>query len=368
MNFLLIIALFKIIFIKSNKILSLYYDIDVGRPNPEFVFPKEDINYKTYFNTYLPFSIFDTDFYHLIQSQIINSTVIRYKEKYRADYYITDISIGKHIVTQFPLFLSRDSITHFGDQGIALGYHFQNEDMSVVHRLYKDKIIDNLRFAFNVDNKQGEFHFGGLPEHANIVNKGSIKIDESLPTWGFHISNIKYGGVDYKMNLPSIIHTGEYAMIYSSDVINLMINTLLKTEIEEEKCSVGTKVQYNESYFHCIEEVLIGKEIEFTFNNDMTIHLNFSSLFSNDRQSFVRSSIFPFYNFTGAFIGIQFIRLFDFVQFDFESKQVEFYSETIPITNSSSKYNLTIGIICISISSICLIMCIILFIFKVKLY
>ena len=82
----------------------------------------------------------------------------------------------------------------------------------------------------------------------------------------------------------------------------------------------------------------------------------------------VRSSSFPFYNFTGAFIGIQFIRLFDFVQFDFESKQVEFYSETIPITNSSSKYNLTICIICISISSICLIMCIILFIFKVKLY
>lgn len=368
MNLLVIITLFKIIFIKSNKILSLYYDIDVGRPNPEFVFPKEDIHYKTYFNTYLPFSLFDTDFYHLIQSQIINTTVIHYKEKYKADLYITDISIGNHIITQFPLYLSRDSISHFGDQGISLGYHFQNEDMSIVHRLYKDKVIDNLRFAFNVGNKQGGIHFGGLPEHAKIVNKGSIKIDESLPTWGFNITNIKYKGVDYKMDLPSIIHTGEFAMIYSSDVLNLMIDTFLKTEIEEEKCSVGKKAQYQERYFHCIEEVLLGKEIEFTFNNDMKIRLNFSSLFSNDRQSLVRSSIFPFYNFTGAFIGIQFVRLFDYVQFDFESKQVEFYSENILITNSTSKNNQVIGIICISISLICLIMCIILFIFKVKLY
>ena len=94
---------------------------------------------------------------------------------------------------------------------------------------YKDKIIDNLRFAFNVDNKQGGFHFGGLPEHAKIVNKGSIKIDESLPTWGFHISNIKYGGVEKVIE--------NYLLSYDKTKYKFSIITQKPSSAENKKIS-----------------------------------------------------------------------------------------------------------------------------------
>ena len=74
------------------------------------------------------------------------------------------------------------------DQGLALGYHIKDKSFSIVHQLYQKNIIDHLQFAFkNLREKSDQFYIGGVPNNVylSFPYKAIIKIDETLPTWGF---------------------------------------------------------------------------------------------------------------------------------------------------------------------------------------
>ena len=80
-------------------------------------------------------------------------------------------------------------------------------------------------------------------------------------------------------------------------------------------------------YIDCTTDANPSKEpIEFVFGNTK-ISLRFDNLNPVDEESYFHSNPFHHLNFGGFILGNQFIKLFDYVLFDIESKQIELYSD-----------------------------------------
>ena len=99
------------------------------------------------------------------------------------------------------------------------GYHIIDESYSIVYNLYKTKVIDEYRFAF--DQVKEKLYLGGIPNntHLTFPYKGILKINETLPTWGFHLNSIIFNNSEYIINQPCIIHSVLTNTFISDDIL-----------------------------------------------------------------------------------------------------------------------------------------------------
>ena len=95
------------------------------------------------------------------------------------------------------------------------GYHIIDESYSIVYNLYKTKVID----AF--DQVKEKLYLGGIPNntHLTFPYKGILKINETLPTWGFHLNSIIFNNSEYIINQPYIIHSVLTNTFISHDIL-----------------------------------------------------------------------------------------------------------------------------------------------------
>ena len=75
-----------------------------------------------------------------------------------------------------------------------------------------------------------------------------------------------------------------------------------------------------------------NNEIAFIFDNiKMNLHIN--DLFDGSSSLFLSNSHrIKIHNFTGLLLGADFLSLFNYTLFDFDNKQIEFYSDYIPLS------------------------------------
>ena len=87
---------------------------------------------------------------------------------------------------------------------------------------------------------------------------------------------------------------------------------------------------------NCNQHSIPNKLISFGFGN-ITIEVNIKELFSNSESLFT-SNIEPkkMHKFEGIILGVAFINLFNYTLFDYEKKQIEFYSDTYNISKNIS--------------------------------
>ena len=137
------------------------------------------------------------------------------------------------------------------DKGLALGYHIKDKSFSIVHQLYQRKTIKHLQFAFkDIGLNSGKIYIGGIPndEHLNLLYKAVIKVDETLPTWGFTIDKIIFNGTKYEINLPAIISTASDVLFISNDLYELFRESILKEAIEQGICHLKQTHAYQSIY------------------------------------------------------------------------------------------------------------------------
>ena len=178
-------------YVKPNdKILSIKINgYDRYRPKISFTLLIERREVDLYLNTFLPFSIFKFPYSSMKANRIVSKKTLHLDESYPSTLYYTDIKINEDTtITNFSLYNVKPSTTmYYKDKGLALGYHIKDESFSIVHQLYHKNIIEHLKFAFKNFNEQLEqFFIGGVPnnEHLILPYKATIKVDETLPTWG----------------------------------------------------------------------------------------------------------------------------------------------------------------------------------------
>ena len=293
----------------------------------------------------------------LIKENILRNQTLHLISDFPSVLYHTDLIISSYI-TFYNLSIyciNQDVYSIYEvDQGLALGYHIKDESFSIVHQLYHKNIIEHLKFAFkNLKGKSDRFYIGGVPnnEHLNLPYKATIKVDETLPTWGFTIDKLIFNGTEYDIGIPAIISSASDSLWISDDLYKLFKDVILKEAIEERDCRL-LYMEENE-YIKCYQTVigatysLIINEHNFTFSSEIFDKNRYGIIKSNKNQHNHKA-----HNFTGIIIGPQFLSQFNYSIFDYEKKQVEFYSDTTIITFSSNKVGITKWLLC----SECIIM------------
>ena len=143
----IIIILLFIEAISSNIVIFDLQGYNYNRPLLSVDFPNENVKHRLELNTYLNFSAFDLD--NMQSSRIIDSNCHLLLENYiDCSLYYTDLKIQNQLLVEnFTLFIS-SGIHLARDNGIGLGYHFNNDSYSLVHHLYKTLNLDHLQFSF----------------------------------------------------------------------------------------------------------------------------------------------------------------------------------------------------------------------------
>ena len=347
-------------YINSNVIQLEISDFYYSVPNPSLYFSKENFWYNILLNTYSSGSIFWMNFNTKYKSDIIKNLTLYCDDNYDVTHYLTDIKINQTILNNFSIYVSKTSLWT-RDTGIALGYHFNDTSFSIVHSLYNNKKIDKLQFAFEKIGKHDNFYIGGLPENKieNFTYKGVISIDEQLPSWGFNLEHIKYNGTNFKMNIPTIIHSAMENMIISDDVFDFFYSNVIQDKMINNECDTRNNGIYGQKYFRCrLDEERLNTKIEFVFDS-IQIEFKIKDLFNYSDSKIVSNSDKPFHKFNGMFLGIEFISMMNYTIFHYENKQVSFYSDTFKIS-SKSKEKVQIKPLIIIVILLCGLLCVIL--------
>ena len=134
------------------------------------------------------------------------------------------------------------------------------------------------------------------------------------------------------MNVPAIISVAADYMIVSNLVYEIFVRHVMKSYIERKLCKevnldVGEVIKsiechdgINATDFGEIYSMIING-VQFDFPTGPFFDKLYDNMLSN------RVSGRKVHNFTGIILGPQFISLFNYSVFDYENKQIKFYSD-----------------------------------------
>ena len=350
-----LIAINCIIQIKVDVITVDIVRYYFERPLIIVKFPNENKEDKVFLNTRLSFSTFKYQDEEYINNHIIKNETICLDKNYDSVLYRTNVSLMTDImINDLSMYIIPNGANmYYIDKGLALGYHIE-EEFSIVHQLYKNKKIDHLKFAFhNIRDtaKSSHFFIGGIPneEHLTLPYKGVIKVDESLPSWGFNVDKVVFNNTEYDLNVKAVISSTSQYMIISDDLFILLRKKVLKKYYDKDICYIKTdEDEYNQRGIECIEKINISDTYSFIMNGvkiDFKSNILFNQLnynFHSNGQGELKVN-----NFTGIILGPFFLSQFNYTLFDYENKQIEFYSDSITIESLYKVNKAILPLLCI---------------------
>ena len=139
MNFFLIIEITHL-FLISPKIISQKFDYNLGRPVLSLNYNGDDSNIKSLINTFHPFTLIERRYFKsLIDNLILDKKILNLNYEKEAVEYETEVTFESDVIKGYHIYIYF-SHSWYPDQGIGLAYKFDNENFSLVHLLYKNKI------------------------------------------------------------------------------------------------------------------------------------------------------------------------------------------------------------------------------------
>lgn len=227
-------------------------------------------------------------------------------------------------------------------ESIFLPFKFNNPKVSMVHSLIEQKKISNPSFSVLVksnNDEKGSIFFGGVPENL-IKNKYVYRcnVSKEFPTWSCDLSKVmvidkETGDVYHYYNrFHSSFDLGEFKILAPRDFIDFLKLTYFKDRLENGHCNFIPRETGD--YFHCICSFFKQlPDVKFFFNNK-EITLNMKQLFeiygngSIDENYLCDLYIIPnIVNPKEWVFGVNFLKNY-ITKFDYEKREVSFYSDT----------------------------------------
>ena len=354
-----------LLFARAEKIVSHHYINDhLNRSNVNLNLTDDNIIIKTGFNTFVPFSMFKVGKLNL-STPIISNETVHLNNQYKSSLYSFNFNIEETEVKNFKIYLTQvhgNNRADHADDGIGLAYKFDDESFSYIHYLYNNKFIEHLQFAFEHDdqNRIGMIHFGGIPskEYLSMPYKGVLKVNDQFGTWNTKLTGVQFEQDFYRFNNYAIIHSAFYDIFWSNALNDLMINKIFKNEIERGECFKREYFEY--SFVQCENSSLpiFEENVKFKFGNMITT-VSIKQLFreqSNHWESIINANPYMLYD-DAVIMGVRFMQLFNLSVFDYEKKEMRFYSDTTEIEMNDTMPSVNAGtnkILCIFLMVICL--------------
>lgn len=341
----------------SEKIITKEFEFSQYRPYIKFN-QSEGFILETFLNTYIPFCLFDKDYEKVNSLENCEQKDLNLEEIYSCYHYHSTFTFNDVSLNDLSVYLTRGYIEAINDQGIGLSFKYHDESFSFVHQLYRNQLIDHLKFAFKGDPevKQGYIFFGGVPNNAHSVlpYKGHCSVLEEDHPWECKLTKIQVDKNSIELKGVLFFHTAIARIYFSKEIYNTIVYNYFNDLIMSKNCTdvVGGT---NGNFLRCDSTILSHSKSKVTLVFDhMKITFPLMDFFYLESDYYIStfySSPFEQYDDYDCIIGYRFINAFNYTVFDYEAKNVQFYSDTIHIEMLS---NMPIKLMCLFASVIML--------------
>ena len=143
MRFFLLCLLISLIRTNSIHIVSIPYNPKYQRPYPNITFVNEQFSVHSFFNTFLPYSVF-----------VKSNNPIIWKDKdidFEIYNFYSVTNVQRITLSNYSAYFSK-SLMDYKDLGISLYHHYEDDSVSFIHQLYREGYIDKLQFSLNYPN------------------------------------------------------------------------------------------------------------------------------------------------------------------------------------------------------------------------
>lgn len=322
----------------NEKIITKDFQFEQYRPYIKFN-QSEGFLLETFINTYIPFSLFDKDYENVNSLDNCEQKDINLEEIYSCYHYHSTFTFDNDVsLKDLSVYLTRGYIEAINDQGIGLSYKFHDESFSFVHQLYNNKLIDHLKFAFkgDPDVQKGYIYFGGIPNNAHSIlpYKGYCNVIEDDHPWGCHLTKIQIDKNAIELKGVLFFHTAIARIYFIKEIYNTIVYNYFNDLIMSKNCTdiVGGT---NGNFLRCDSKILERKNSKVILVFDhMKITFPLMDLFYMESDYYIStfySSPFDQYDDYDCIIGYRFINAFNYTVFDYEQKNVQFYSDKVHI-------------------------------------
>ena len=247
---------------------------------------------------------------------------------------------------------------------LGLGLNVKQKKYSFVYTLYDNNIINKSVFSFehslNERNKKIKYiHFGEVDN--KIKNKYSHSFVSSIPfmqnMWGIYISYISIGNKITPVKSFAKINSGIQENIRSFMIYKIFKEFLLEHSQYKDKCK-EYNLKNNIITIVCddIPKDQFNDEITFIVNNKIEFNVPIKTFFTLSGNTCKLSEIyFDSKNKNYELqVGQGFLEMFDLVEFNFEQRDITFFSKDIIFKESKiNDDKLQLFILLISIMSMC---------------
>lgn len=239
------------------------------------------------------------------------------------------------IIKDFAFFLIPLDETYESDS-IGLGLKYNDKiGTNLVNVLKREKKIDKMTFTFVSENHNyGHLYFGGIPksiiEEKKLNYIAKVKVDESYNTWGFNLSHII---ITDKNNSNNIYINNEYSYINSKksqihvpmNFILFLNQTIFKKYYDDGSC---TYIPFEFKYIFSCNATAADNfpNIAFIIDN-IKFEIQGKNLFVHSLNQYYFIFRLNEININQWTFGSDFLNE-HITQFDYENKEITFYSDT----------------------------------------
>ena len=154
----------------DTKIISIPYTLAFNRPSIQSSFNSNNDNINIFLNTFLPFTIVQESYYEKMTREwkVHHEVSLNLHEVVRVSHFKTNIETSAFFISGMSIYVAKNNVW-YPDRGLGLGYKFDDEEFSLVHYLYNNKMIGNKVFAFEYLNEDnGTFYLGGVDNDKHV--------------------------------------------------------------------------------------------------------------------------------------------------------------------------------------------------------
>ena len=217
---------------------------------------------------------------------------------------------------------------------IGLAFHFNNENYSLMHQLKKNNRINELSFTFeryDRDKVNNELYIGGYPKE-KIINqhKASLNVNDKFNSWGVNLYEINIEDhqrviSSYDNSHFAIINTNDDMIYVTKDVFSYIKRNVFSRYINENICEYIE--EDNSLYINCLltelydfpNITIVIDGVHFTLpKRKLFVPINSEDPYST---CIIQSKSFDYF-----ILGTSFFDEY-ITQFNYEQKQITFYSE-----------------------------------------
>jgi hypothetical protein len=181
-----------------------------------------------------------------------------------------------------------ESLFLYNYDSISFAYSFQNESFSVLHQLYKNKIIPHKSFAIQLDDpftSSGIMYIGGIPKQllSNYSYSSQCFVNKTINQWSCELTSIELNGEVYNNVIYPSFQTNTIRILSPKGFMDYVEKVYFRDLIKDSKCLKVERYEVDEIQCSC-EDIPENFTMHFEINGNI-FTLNRTELFEKVRST-----------------------------------------------------------------------------------